>query len=277
MSLEYAEIRVDGKTVKVPSAQIGERKVTASGKWLKIAAIHDEELIEGEAVIDPKRFIGELEQSELKADIFTFAQNLPNVLPKYNYHLEWDNVAAIRVISFEDWWTKRISDLRKDIRRSQKRGVIVRTVEFDDTFVRGMMEIYNEVPVRQRRFFWHYGKDFETVKKESATYLERSEFLGAYCGDELIGFLKIVYVGLVARMMFIISKVAHQDKRPTNALIAKAVEVCEKRGSSYLTYGQYTYRNKANSSLVAFKHRNGFEEIRLPKYFIPLTNKGKIC
>ena len=277
MSLEYAEIRVDGKTIKVPSTQIDGRKVTVSGKWLRIAAIHDEDLIEEEAVSSPEGFISELKQSGLKADVFTFAQNLPDVTPKYCYHLEWENVAVIRIVSFEDWWTKRLSDLRKDVRRAQKRGVVVRTVEFDDAFVRGIMEIYNEVPVRQGRFFWHYGKDFETVKKESATYLERSEFLGAYCGDELIGFLKIVYVGLVARMMFIISKVAHQDKRPTNALIAKAVEVCEQKGSSYLTYGQYTYGNQTNTSLAAFKHRNGFEKVLFPRYFVPLTAKGMLC
>jgi hypothetical protein len=277
MSLEYTEIRVNGRTIKVPSVRIGDRKITIEGNWLRTATIHDEELIEGEAVDSPERLINELKQRARKADIFTFAQHLPNVTPKYQYHLEWDNVAAIRVISFADWWNKRISDLRKDVRRSQKRGVVVRAVKFADEFVRGIMEIYNETPVRQGRHFWHYGKDFDTVKAESSTYLDRSEFLGAYYGGELVGFLKIVYVARIARLMFIISKIAHHDKRPTNGLIAKAVELCAERKCSYLTYGNYTYGNNANSSLIAFKHRNGFEQVLFPRYFIPLTLKGELC
>jgi hypothetical protein len=42
----------------------------------------------------------------------------------------------------------------------------------------------------------------------------------------------------------------NQDKRPTNALLARAVELCEARKCSNLTYWNYTYGNNANSSLV---------------------------
>jgi hypothetical protein len=65
--------------------------------------------------------------------------------------------------------------------------------------------------------------------------------------------------------MLIISKIARQDKRPTNALIANAVELFEARTRSYLTNGNYTYGNNAYSSLVAFKHRNGFEQVNFPR------------
>ena len=60
-----------------------------------------------------------------------------------------------------------------------------------------------------------------TIRADTATYLERSEFLGAYYNGELIGFLKIVYVDQLGCLMQIMSKIGHQDKRPTNALIVK--------------------------------------------------------
>jgi hypothetical protein len=172
---------------------------------------------------------------------------------------------------------KQSQGLRKDVKRAEKRGVVVKVVDFNDDFVRGIMAIYNETPIRQGRPFWHYRKDFNTVKMECATYLQRSEFLGAYCGNELIGFLKIVRVDRLARLMFIISKIAHYDKRPTNALIAKAVELCVQRKCSHLTYGNFAYDGDASTSLVAFKRRNGFEQVDFPRYFVPLTIKGKLC
>ena len=52
MSVNHIEIRVKGKPVSVPSAQIDGRTVITSGRWLKIAAAQDEELIEGETVRD---------------------------------------------------------------------------------------------------------------------------------------------------------------------------------------------------------------------------------
>jgi hypothetical protein len=113
------------------------------------------------------------------------------------------------------------------------------------------------------------------VKRANATYLERSDFLGAFWGSELIGFIKIVYVDHLARLMQIISKDGHRDKRPTNALIAKAVELCEAKGCSHLTYGKYRYPQGADE-LTAFKRRNGFEEILVPRYYAPLTIKGSV-
>jgi len=80
-------------------------------------------------------------------------------------------------------------------------------------------------------------------------------------------------VNRVARLMQIISKDAHRDKRPMNALIAAAVEICDTKGYLYLTYGKYCY-SQGSDSVTAFKHRNGFEEFLIPRYYIPLTTRG---
>jgi hypothetical protein len=68
----------------------------------------------------------------------------------------------------------------------------------------------------------------------------------------------------------------HYDKRPMNALIAKAVELCEQKGISHLVYGQFIYGNRRQSSFLEFKRRNGFEQINFPRYFVPLTLKGEL-
>ena len=41
-------------------------------------------------------------------------------------------------------------------------------------------------------------------------------------------------------------------------------------------YCNYVY-NDPNSSLTEFKRRNGFEKVLLPRYYIPLTLKGKLA
>ena len=130
--------------------------------------------------------------------------------------------------------------------------------------------------MRQGRQFWHYGKPLEEVKRENASYRDRSAFLGAYYKEELIGFIKMVFTENTAAIMQILSKNAHYDKRPANALIAKAVEVSLAKGKSSLTYCKYVYGKNSDSALTEFKRRNGFEQALYPRYFVPLTSRGKL-
>ena len=82
MSTDYADISVGGKAFSAPSAHIEGRTVIATGTWMKIAAVKDEELVEGETVADPELFVSRLKQTGLNADIFTFAQKLPDAIPR---------------------------------------------------------------------------------------------------------------------------------------------------------------------------------------------------
>jgi len=275
MGTDQAAISEGGKAIRAPSAEIDGRTVIATGKWIKIAAVQDEELLEGEPVADPGLFVSRLKHTRLNADIFTFAQKLADPTPKWAHHLEWDNQAVIPITTFADWWEKRAeSSVRRAVRKATKVGVVVKAAAFDRAFVEGIVDLYNETPIRQGRPFWHYQKDFDTVKRENSTYLERSTFLGAYYGDELIGFIRIVHADKVANIIQLLSKMKHFDKRPANALISKAVEMCEQRGVSHLVYCAYTYSDQT-SSLTEFKRRNGFEQVLVPRYYIPLTLKGR--
>lgn len=243
---------------------------------VRIARIHDEEWIEGEPVANPESWVRSLREAA-QADIFSFARPLPACEPCYPFHFDWDNVAAAKLTEFAPWWESLPQESRKNVRRSQRRGVTVRRVSFDDEFVRGVANIYNETPIRQGRKFWHYGKSFDQVKAANATYLDRSEFVGAFFGDELIGFLKFVMVNNVARIMQILSMEAHTDKRPTNALLAKAVEICCAKRATHLIYGKYVYGKKENSQVTEFKRRNGFVRVNFPRYYVPLTLRGALA
>jgi hypothetical protein len=278
MNAEKTEIRIAGKTLYVPSAEICGRTVVVTGNWLRVAAVNNEDLVEGEVIKAPEVFIEQMRKSPLRADILTFAQKPTESAPKYRYHFQWDNWAAIPISKFEDWWETRLpQESRKNVRRAAKRGVVVKVAQFDDELVKGIQAIYNETPVRQGKHFWHFGKDFETVKQENGDYLERSEFLGAYFDQELIGYIKIIYVDRMATLVQILAKGEHQDKRPMNALLAKAVEVCESKHISHLLYGKYVYDEQYSSPLTEFKRRNGFEEIKVPRYFVPLSVKGELA
>jgi hypothetical protein len=272
-----AEIRVKGITISVPSVQIDGKTVIKTGRWLKMAGVREEELVEGDTIADPKAFISRLKESGLNADLFTFAQRVPDQTAKYDYHIEWENAAVIPISTFSHWWRECTEySIRKAVNRSRKVGVVVNEVEFSDAFVEAAHSIYNETPVRQGKAFWHYGKDLQTIKRELATYLERSTFIGAYYQGELIGFMKLSSVGTTATITQILSSIKHFDKRPNNALIATAVEICESQGKSHFIYGSFVYYDP-NSTLTEFKRRNGFTPMDLPRYYIPLTLKGKVA
>ena len=276
MAVKFAETYVNKKKCLVPAVEVEGRTVMVTGKWIKTAVIRDEEAVVGEPVKDPGAYIAALKNGEVKADVFTFSQRPPEITPRHDFIFDWDNIAAVPITTFEDWWGKRLpQEARKNTRRAAKRGVVVKSVPFDDELARGIHKLCNETPIRQSRPFWHYGKDLATVTQEHSTYPERSEFIGAYFENELIGFIKLVYVDRMALIFHILAMNSHYDKRPMNALIAKAMEVCAQKGVGYFVYGKYLYGNKKDS-LVEFKRRNGFEQINFPRYYIPLTLKGRL-
>lgn len=244
------------------------------GKLLKIAEVKDE-WYAGNTI--PQRIVDNIQNSRLNVDIFTFMQKPPDIEPRYEYYMEWDNVAAICLESFEHWWNKQIpKQTRNHVRRAEKSGIVVKVARFDDEMVQGISKIYNESPIRQGKPFKHYKKDIETIRRIHATYLEKSDFIGAYLDGELIGFIKLVYTGKTARTMQIISILSQRNKAPNNALLAKAVEICCEKGVHYLVYGRYSYGNVGSKSLALFKKENGFTKILLPRYYIPTSIKGNI-
>jgi len=254
--------------------EINGTKIVIEGKLLRIAKVDpwfQQEWFED--LDNPGVLIDALQKSKHCPDIFTFWQRLPDAQPRYPYPMESHSIAALPIKTYSSWWEKQIDrKTRNKVRKAQKKGVTVRMANFDDTFVRGMTSIFNETPIRQGRRFLHYGKDFETVKREFSRFLFREEIFGAYMGDELVGFIMFGDAGKYACLGQIISKIAYRDLAPTNALLAKVVERCAEKGYPYLVYAYWL-----DDSLGDFKRGNGFQKFDLPRYFVPLTSKGKLA
>jgi Acetyltransferase (GNAT) domain len=278
MAAQDLAISVKGKWLHVPALEVNGRHIVATGGWIGTASVHDEGWLE-HPIEDPQPYVDALRGSrDLKADIFTFAQRLPDLEPRYSFPMEWDNVAAIPLFDPGAWWQGLPQVARKNVRRAEKRGVTVSVTTLNDDLIRGIVAINDESPMRQGKPFYHYGKDFESVKRDYSSFAERSEFVCARFEGELIGFIQLVYMGRIAAVLEILMKTAHYDKRPANALIERAVRHCSDKGMSHLTYGKYVYGNKgADNPLTEFKARNGFEEFRVPRYYMPLTATGRMC
>lgn len=251
--------------------------INIQGRVLRIAR---PELDKYEAIQDPETVLQQLRESDRRIDIFSFMQIMPWTSPQYSYPMEWDNLAVLPISSFDHWWNHQIlSYPRNRARQAEKRGATIREAVFDDVLVKGIWEVYNESPIRQGKPNAHYGKDIQTVRRLQGTYLDRSIFIGAFLGEQLIGFAKLVCneSRTQANLMNIVSMVKHRDKAPTNALIAQSVRACADRGIHYLVYQNFIYGKKAPDSLAKFKEVNGFTRINLPRYYVPMTPLGKMA
>ena len=256
--------------------ELSGREVRINGKLIRIAFIDGEGY---QFLDDPASALQSLKTGP-RIDLFTFIQRLSDTTPRYSYPMEWDNMAALRITTFDDWMTKQIDfKVRNKVRKAGKNGVVVREADYDDAYVQGIHAIYNESPVRQGKPFWHYGKDLEAVRKMNGTFFDRSIFIGAYFEEKMIGFVKLVFDEdkSQAGLMQIVSMISHQDKAPTNALIAQAVQSCADRGISYLWYANMSYGKKHADGLADFKRHNGFQKIEVPRYYVPLTAAGKLA
>ena len=263
------ETLIKGQPAKLQCVEVDGQVFNITRGPATVVSLEDEWF---EDVKNPECVIAALQQADFKPDIFTFWQRIPDTQPKYSYHFEWESLAALPITTAEEWFAKKVSSrLRSQIRKAKKDGLEIRETAYDDDFVRGMTEIFNESPTRQGRPFWHYGKDFATVKKQFSRHVHREDMIGAYFKGELIGLIMLGNSGGLAFPGQIISKVAHRDKMTNNALIEKAVEICARKKIGWLVYFYWT-----NDSLAEFKRRCGFEETKVPRYFVPLTAKGKM-
>ena len=253
----------------------GGVEVKVEGKFLRIGRLEGETY---KFASDPNVVLDDLRRSRRRVDLFTFVQSLSEPPVSYPYVMEMDNLAVLQLSTFDQWWTEQLGFKgRNKAKQAAKKGVSLREVPFDDAFVRGIRDIYNETPIRQGRRFPHYGKTLETVRREAATFLDSSIFIGAFMGEKLIGFAKLTAddAGTQAGLMHIVSMLEHRDKAPTNALVAEAVRACAERKIPYLVYSSFAYGKKQQDSLSDFKERNGFKKFDVPRYFVPLTLLGR--
>ncbi len=250
---------------------VENKEVVVSTKFPKIARLKAEYY---EWVDNLQNCLQEIKTEGVKADLFTFLQKIGDtrISSNENHLVETDSISILKITDYDEWWTKQINDkTRNMIRRAGKKGVEIKVIEFDDDLIKGIKEIYDESPFRQGKPFTHFEKTIEVLKHDHITFLEQSQFVGAIYKDELIGFAKLVHGEGISHLMQIISMMKHRNKAPTNALIAKSVEICAELGIPLLHYGVWS-----KGGLGKFKKNHAFERYNLDRYFVPLTSKGKL-
>jgi hypothetical protein len=263
-------IRSKGAPMTRDAVRISGQMFLIRGNLIKTAELKD---FWAADVDNPELVIRQLKNLQLRIDILKFWQRVPDTEPKYTYYREWRDVAAIPITTHKHWFEKQINQkARNKIRKAAKHGVKVQEERLSDSLIRGIMGIYNDSPVRRGKPFWHYGKDFNTVKKELSEDLDKCSFVTAYCDGELIGFIKFFVFDRYARTTLILDKLSRREKSPMNSLISKVVEICSERNIPYLIYSIW---RRGDHGL--FQASNGFVRTPVPEYFVPLTIKGRLA
>lgn len=262
---------IKGQPAQIECVDILGQTYTFTRGAVSVLALEDEWY---QDVRDPPAVIEYLrEHPEVRPDLFTFWQRLPELEPRYSFHVELESLAVLSIETYQRWWTAQIGkNTRNMVRKSEKAGVVVRDCVYDDAFVEGMTAIFNEVPVRQGRRFWHFGKDVRMVREQFSRFIDREHLIGAFLDDRMVGFAILGDAGTFCDVGQIIAMTAHRDKAIPNALIASSVHLCERQKWPYLVYAYWT-----EDSLASFKRHSGFSEMKVPRYFVPLSVTGRIA
>ncbi|HEU5397345.1 MAG TPA: hypothetical protein VFV81_09270 [Verrucomicrobiae bacterium] len=246
---------------------IANKEISVSGRFFRVAKLRHEWF---EFVDDPASLIDALRAGGSPADLFTFLQEAHVPRPNLPFHRETASASVLTIKSFDDWWDNLHFKARNKARKAQKCGVELRDVQLNDDFVREVKKIYDESPLRQGRRFTHYQKSLESIKTELSSFLDQSLFVGAWLNGELLGFMKLFQGDQILRTIHIIATLQHRDKCVMDALIARAVKICDEKKISYLHYGDW-----ASRGLGVFRSKYNFQQHDCPRYFVPLTAMGR--
>lgn len=213
--------------------------------------------------------------AERGVDIFTFIErkwcfSLPHT--QTNWLKVEDNIAVFHVTTYDEWWRNISKKTRNMVRKAEKSGVTTKVVDPSDKLAEGIWRIYNETPIRQGRAFPHFGQSLQSVKA-AVFSAQNSTFIASFFEGEVVGFIQLVHGDKIAIISQILSLQKFWDKAVNNALVAKAIEVCAVNQVPWVMYG----RMGNHPSLDSFKQSNSFVKFTFPRYYVPLTRKGRVA
>jgi hypothetical protein len=266
-------VRYKGEPAAFDVVRVNDQSFFLDGKFLRTAGLRKDKDEWQQDVDNLEQVVQALTSCSKRIDLLRFWQRIPDCEPKFPYYKEWRDIAVIPITTFKHWWEKQVApSVRNKIRKAQKFGVTCSEIQFDENFLRGVMEIYRQSPVRRGKAFWHYNRSIESVRAGLTADLNEAILIGAYHEDKLLGFIKLLLADRYAMIVLILDKLAERNKAPMNSMIAKAVEVCADRKIPYITYT--TWRRGDQGT---FQESNGFVKIRVPEYFVPLTLRGRLA
>jgi len=247
---------------------IADKEIAVAGKFFRTAKLRHEWC---DFLDDAPGTVEQMQRGRHIADLFTFVHDICDDPVTYGFYKESASLAVLPITTYQQWWDDMGFKARNKVRKGQKSGVELRVVHLHNDFAKGVEGIYNETPVKQGRRFYHYGKKAGEIKEELSSFLDRCFLVGAYYRNELIGFMKLFHGKNVLRTIHIIAKIAHRDKCVMDALIAEAVKLCDQNEVGYLHYGSWS-----EGGIGDFRTKHGFRRVEVPRYFVPLTTRGKL-
>ncbi len=224
-------------------------------------------------VVPSAQLIQKLEERGF--DVFTFLERkwcFSVTNPARTWSKAKDNIALLKLLSFDEWWKSIDKKTRNMIRKAEKSGIRAQVAEPNEKLAEGIWRMYNETPIRQERAFPHYGVSLQNIDREMRSS-KNCIYVGAYLDNELVGFVQLVQGDKIIIISQILSMQRHRDKAVNNSLVAKAIEVSANMHMDWVMYG----RMGNHPSLDKFKQSNGFEKFELTRYYIPLTTKGEMA
>src|SRR5882762_3727982 len=94
-------------------------EVGITGRFFKTVKLRTEWY---DFVKDPADFIAEFGTAGVKADLFTFLQEIHHPTPKFDFYHAADSISVIPVTTYEHWWKNQLSDkTRNMVRKAEKK------------------------------------------------------------------------------------------------------------------------------------------------------------
>src|SRR5687768_5381119 len=104
-SVVLREALVKGQPAQIRCVEIQGQLFALSDGPVTEARLEDEWY---EDVADPDAVIAAIRaRRDLGVDVFSFWQRLPDAQPKYQFHQEREEIAVLKVTSYEHWWNQQ--------------------------------------------------------------------------------------------------------------------------------------------------------------------------
>jgi hypothetical protein len=116
-NLDYRSSELAAKTKT--GLNFSGRELRIQGRLCRIARLDGDDF---KFLDDPESVPSELPTAGLRVGLFSFLQGLPETSAKYSYPVKWDNLAVLRVSTYEHRWTEKFGlKMRKQANRAEKR------------------------------------------------------------------------------------------------------------------------------------------------------------
>src|SRR6266566_1502091 len=96
---------------------VDNTEIVVTGRFFKIANLRAEyyDLVE-----NPDSVLRKLRAEEIRADLFTFVQEIHDREPRYKFYQERDSISVLPVATYDQWWKTQISDKTRNMVRKAR-------------------------------------------------------------------------------------------------------------------------------------------------------------